>query len=408
MQLDDEARLIRRIARAFSTPDVDVIGVAVSGGGDSMALLHLAAKTGKTIKAVTVDHGLRAGAAAEAAMVGQMCNELGVAHTILEWRDWDGHGNLQAAARQARYKLMTAWAKDSGVGGVLLGHNKDDIAETYLMRLSRKAGIDGLAMMDTAFEKDGVHWARPLCHVSRADLRDYLTRVDVAWADDPSNDDVDFDRVRVRQAMGQLAEIGLTADALHHASVAAKKARSALDYYTAVEARAHVQQDQGDLIMARHLPIPDDIARRLRSKALQWIGGLDYPPRQSSLQHLETGLALGDQATVAGCLVSIEGDNLRFARELNAVKMTATTIEAIWDKRWQMDGPHSAELQIRALGEGIRDCPDWRQMGHPRASIMAGPAIWRGNELISAPLAGLNDEWTVRIVADFHSYLNTH
>ena len=412
MQLNDAARLTLRVRRAFAPQTPKRVGVAVSGGGDSMALLHLAAAGqaigGPTVYAVTVDHGLREQAANEAALVASVCAKLDIAHQTLEWRDWDGHGNLQAAARSARYRLIREWAGQIGVEGMMLGHTMDDVAETYVMRLSRKAGIDGLALMDTQFERDGLAWARPLTQVRRDDLRDYLRSVDANWVDDPSNDDVDFDRVRVRQALGVLTDLGLEAPALHHASHAARQAREALDHYTMQEAQTHVIQQGGDVILPRTPPVPDDILRRLKTKAVQWLGGLVYPPRQTSMTHLETGLAMDGRATVAGCLVSVEGDTLRFAREANAVRMLTSATDGIWDGRWQLDGPHSPDLQIRVLGCAIKDCPDWRETGLPRASLMATPAVWRGDQLIAAPVAGLSNGWTERIVADFHSSLVTH
>lgn len=412
MQLNDTVRLTRRVARAFAPDSHDLIGVAVSGGSDSMALLHLAhaaSLEGKArVAAVTVDHGLRPEAAAEAAMVAEVCTELGLPHVVLEWRDWDGHGNLQAAARTARYRLIADWAKGAGVKGVLLGHTMDDVAETYLMRLSRKAGVDGLSMMAQTFERNGLQWARPLLHSTRDDLRSYLRANNKPWVNDPSNDDVDFGRVRVRKALVQLQDLGLTRHSLHHASHAAGQARDALDYYTSQEATRLVQQDQGDLILPRYPDIPSEMSRRLRSKALQWLGGLDYPPRQSSLTHMETGLALDGRATVAGCLVSVEGQTLRITREANAVKMTECATDQVWDRRWAFDGPHADDLTIRMLGDGIQGCPEWRDAGLPRASLLASPAIWRGGRLIAAPIAGLPNGWTARIVADFHSSLVTH
>lgn len=412
MQLNDAARLTRRVARAFAPDTPDRVGVAVSGGGDSMALLHLAHAAmrdgGLQVYAVTVDHGLRPEAPAEAAQVAAICADLGLPHTTLEWRDWDGHGNLQAAARTARYRMIADWANGLGIAGVMLGHTMDDVAETYLMRLSRKAGVDGLAMMDQQFTRAGLRWARPLTHVGRAELRAYLTSLDAAWVEDPSNDDVDFDRVRVRKALVDLDALGLPATALHHASHAAREARDALDYYTGQEAAKHVRMQFGDLLMPARPDLPPEMLRRLKSKAIQWVGKLDVPPRQTSITHMETGLAFDGRATVAGCLISVEGSTLRLTREANAVRMLRCATMQVWDGRWALEGPHDSDLTIGVLGRGIETCPDWRDAGLPRASVMASPAIWRDDQLIAAPIAGLQNGWTARIVADFHSSLVTH
>ncbi len=407
----DDLRLVHWVGRAFPKRP-NKIGIAVSGGGDSMALLHLAARwsaqAGHSIAAVTVDHGLRDGSDKEAAGVAAFCKSLGISHDTLVWNTWDGHGNLQAAARDARYKLMGEWATENKVGGIMLGHTMDDGAETFLMRLSRKAGIDGLAAMDRNFERNGLTYARPLWMCRRDELRDYLLRNGVEWVDDPSNDDVDFERIRVRKALVQLDELGLRADGLQHAATAMRQARDALEHYTAKEALRHVTAEAGDLTMPLRPDLPDEITRRLRSKAIQWMGNLPYPPRQAAMQHLMDGLTLEGKHTLGGAIVTAQDGHMRIVREPNAVRQVTCATTEIWDGRWALDGPHDASLHIAALGDGIAQCADWRGANLPRASVMASPAIWQGDTLIAAPLAGLQCGWSARIVADFHSYVVAH
>ena len=143
------------LAAAQTDHTIDNLVVAVSGGGDSMALLHVAQAwgraQGKAVSALTVDHGLRDEAATEAARVAEICADFGVAHRTLDWPDWDGQGNLSAAARAARYDLIGQWAARHGLAGVALGHTADDVAETLLMRMARRAGVDGLAATATRF-----------------------------------------------------------------------------------------------------------------------------------------------------------------------------------------------------------------------------------------------------------------
>lgn len=388
------------------------IGVAVSGGGDSTALLHLvsrwAAHVGAAVQVVTVDHTLRHGSADEARSVADFCAALGLRHDTLVWDTWDGHGNVQAAARTARYGLMSNWARAAEVATICLGHTQDDVAESYLMRLSRKAGIDGLAEMDRQFRRSGLDWCRPLLPVSRADLRDYLARQSLGFVDDPSNDDVDFERVRARQAVTTLADFGLTAAALQHAAQTARTARDALDYYTATEARRHARLEGGDIILTDLSALPTEMRRRLWAKSVQWMSRNGYPPRASTIQSLQEGLSLNGQATGAGCLAIQQGRDVRIAREPNAVKTQTAAAPGTWDQHWQVSGPAGKNLEIRPLGEAITQCPDWRETGMPRAALRATPAVWDGDTLIAAPVAGLQNGWTARIVADFHTWLDAH
>jgi len=194
----DDGGLIHAVDTAFSENEPKTVGIAVSGGGDSMALLHAAIHradlAGTALEAVTVDHGLREEAAEEANMVARYCATFGIPHTTLKWNGADASGNIASAGRDARYRLISNWAKSRAIGGVLLGHTLDDIAETFLMRLARKSGVDGLSMMETQFERNGMRWSRPFWQHARADLRDYLIRHGVPWVDDPTNDDEAYER----------------------------------------------------------------------------------------------------------------------------------------------------------------------------------------------------------------------
>jgi tRNA(Ile)-lysidine synthase len=118
--------------------------------------------------------------------------------------------------------------------------------------------------------------------------------------------------------------------------------------------------------------------------------------------NMDVALAEADRFTFAGCMVTRRsnedgvGSDLRFSREFNVVKDLVTATDALWDGRWALDGPHDPVFEVRALGEALSDCPDWRETGIPRSSLLASPAIWYKNELISAPLAGFSNGWTAK------------
>lgn len=410
----EDAGLLHFIDIAFGPgAQPGTVGVAVSGGGDSMALLHLAWRwsglTGVPVAAVTVDHGLRPEAAEEAALVAAFCAPRGIPHDVLRWRDRPATGNLMAAARDARYRLISGWARGRGIGHVFLGHTADDIAETFLMRLARRAGVDGLAMMEARFDRHGILWARPLWQQSRADLRDYLTRQGLSWVEDPTNADDSRQRTRARAALAALRGLGIDAEVLKDVSLHMLMARGALDYYAAEEAGRLVHIEGGDLVLDRRPrpPVPPEIERRLLSAAIRWVGRLDYPPRGGALLRLDADLALGGSATLGGCLVTAEqgGKALRIAREHAAVAGLTGPTDAVWDRHWKLEGPHAPDLHVAALGEAVPDCPDWRGSGLPRASLMASPAVWRGTDLVAAPLAGLGPDWTAQIVTPFAQIL---
>ncbi len=367
----------------------------MSGGGDSLALLYLAVEAGCNVTVATVDHGLRAESGAEALAVAQVCAALGVTHEILPWQ-WDGQGNLQDAARRGRYRLLADWARRHGLRTVALGHTEDDIAETFLMRLARDAGVDGLAAMAARREVEGVVFLRPLLAAGRADLRGWLLGRGLPWADDPSNENDRFDRVRARRALAAMAEVG--AGGAEIAALAAKMAdvRVALEAATADAAARILRIDRGDVIidMAGLAALTAEIRRRLMLASVMWIGSADYGPRGAEMERFIAAALAGRVATLAGCKTSHARGRMRLTREFRAVAGLESPMDEIWDGRWRISGPETDDCTVGALGEaGLALCGDWRLSAMPRASLLASPAVWRGDVLIAAPLAGFGRGW---------------
>lgn len=411
--------LVHFVDTAFFDKDPAKVGVAVSGGGDSMALLHVAKcradLAGTSLEAVTVDHGLRPEAANEAALVADFCAEHDIPHTTLTWDGSNAEGNVAAAARDARYLLIANWAKSRGIGGVLVGHTADDVAETFLMRLARKSGVDGLALMDVRFDRHGVSWARPFWQQSRAELRDYLRRHDVPWVDDPTNDDESHDRPKARKALAALAPLGITADGLKTVALNMTSARTALEHYAFEESRRVVRTEAGDIVIPLRPspPIPEDIKRRLWTAAVWSFGGGPYPPRHSAMMELDHGLLMTGKHTLAGCMVTQKDGEVRFSREPAAcegdVDFPAKANSQIWDGRWRIrrldDCIETGALTIRALGKALSEVPDWAATGLSKSTLKVTPAIFDGDRLVAAPSAGLQNGFEARIVAGLSSFL---
>lgn len=379
----------------------------MSGGGDSVALLHVLAQafadSTTTLSAVTVDHGLRPGSADEARQVGDIAASLGVSHDVLTWEGWDGEGNLQAAARDARYRLMAQWAKEREISDLAVGHTADDQAETVLMRLARSSGVDGLAGIPRRRAMQGITIVRPLLDVTRETLRSYLTDHGLAWVEDPSNVDTRFERIRFRAAAPQLAELGLTADVLSDVAKNMARAREALDWYAFVAAREMVQLDGGDVLidLRKFRTLPDEIARRLLVHALCWIGGGPYQPRREAVAEAMAAIRAGKTTTLHGCLVLSHGGLIWICREFNAVRTQKAMRQETWDNRWRiaMSGPVPHNLSLHALGQkGLRQCGDWRQTGRPYAALMASPSVWEGDRLLAAPQAGLHNSIKIELI----------
>jgi tRNA(Ile)-lysidine synthase len=391
------------------------IAVAVSGGSDSMAVLHLmagvAAHEGFALHAVTVDHALRAESAAEAAQVARVCAGLGVPHQVLRWEHGTVAGNLMDAARKARYDLMAKWAVAQGVSHIVLGHTADDQAETFLMGLARGAGIDGLVGMRRSWDHGAVQFLRPFLVMPRADLRAYLTRQGVAWIDDPSNQNDRYTRVKARRALKALKPLGISVDRLNEVIVHLLEAQGAVIAATTHAAEQVCRVDAGEVIFDRKLWRQEggEVQRRLLIAALRWISGAGYAPRGSGVFRVLMAIEQGQDATLAGCRIRVSDTRFRVVREPKAVAGLVCAPGNLWDRRWQVDGPFEPVHVVRALGaEGLRQCKSWKDTGHSRDSLLVSPAVWYNEVLIAAPLAGFSAGFNARIVAPFSHFVLSH
>jgi len=290
------------------------IGLAVSGGGDSLALLRLAIHAFRgRIAVATVDHGLRPEAHAEARRVAALCASLAVPHAILRPETPITLGNVSQKAREARYGALARWAASHGIPRVLTAHSRDDAAESFLMRAAHGSGIAGLALMpaETAIPhgaETGVRLVRPLLGWSRAELRAVAEAAGWPIADDPSNSDGKYDRARIRALIA--ASPDLPAGPLARTARNLAEAEEALRWLveeawvTRVEAEPHA-------IRIDAAQLPRELRRRLAARAIRTLRA-DPAWSGEGLDGLVDRLDAGRTATLAG-VVARPGPPWRFA-----------------------------------------------------------------------------------------------
>lgn len=300
------------------------VGLAVSGGSDSMALMWLAARWAKQtfraprLSVLTIDHGLRAESAAEARAVADRAGRLGLFPVILEWRGDKPQTGLQAAAREVRYGLLCRWCLDHGAEALLTAHTADDQAETFLMRLARGSGIDGLAGIRPEL-RDPMPVLRPLLTVSRARLQATLRAAHETWIEDPSNEDVRYERVRWRRALATIEAAGIPAAMIAMSAGRLERSREALEHAVAVlEAKAVRHETDHAILALRTIEgEPQEFVIRLLQRLVARYGGKSEPPQLSAVERLAQWIAAGEGGgrTLAGCHVARRQDVLQFARE---------------------------------------------------------------------------------------------
>lgn len=286
------------IAAALGRPVAagERLAVAVSGGPDSLALLELAAHDFcSRVTAITVDHGLRAASAAEAAGVAAQCAARGIAHVTLRRDGPPITRNVQAAARAARYGLLGDWCAAHGHGLLLTAHHADDQAETLLMRLNRASGATGLAGIRAARPlRPGVSLVRPLLGMRKAELADIAAAAGWQVVDDPSNRDPRHDRSRVRAA---LAASGLDVPALARAAAHLADEAAALDWAADLAWQGRVTAG-GTALRLDARGLPAALVQRLLARAVAMLG--NGTPRGSDVAHLAARLSAGQAGTLAG------------------------------------------------------------------------------------------------------------
>ncbi len=291
-------------------PNVKHLAVAVSGGADSMALLHALLPTAHqhhiTLHVLTVDHGLRHASAHEARQVSDWVHA--ITHTpklhctILTDPNPLPSGNTQEQARELRYRLMEAYCLKHHITHLCVAHHADDQAETLLLRLERGSGVDGLAAMAPARPHGSITLLRPLLATQAALLRHYLRHKNQAWIEDPSNQNEAYHRNRLRNLLTSLgrSEASLLTERMAVTAKHMARARTALEHYTHQAIAACTQQENPSttkLALTPWAKLPEEIRLRVLARLLEQIGQQSHPPRFAKLQRLEQMLHAHTQKT---------------------------------------------------------------------------------------------------------------
>lgn len=399
--------------------------LAVSGGGDSVALLRAfaGAEAGlrhppRRIVVATVDHGLRAGSRQEAAWVAALSARLGFSHRLLAWQGEKPANGLQVAAREARHRLLAALASEIGAAAVVTAHDRDDQRETLAMRAERiraasqpdivaeadgaeadSRSVDGIRLRGLAgiapatLVEGGVWFLRPFLGLARAALRAWLGSIGQDWLEDPSNDDPRFERVRVR---GRLAEGDAGDGAWVRAACNLAHRRTALAAAAGNWLRARVVVHGG--IVAT---FPDDAACNTTPAGLEAIatlvailGGRSHRPATDRLPALVAFLAAPAMRRMTVSRVVLERADgqihlLRERRGLPVPIALSAGETVLWDGRYRITAPSAGGRQAGVHVAPASDRDVARALAGGRLSTLR-PSIARralAAEPALAPLA---------------------
>ncbi|HEX3430197.1 MAG TPA: tRNA lysidine(34) synthetase TilS [Rhizomicrobium sp.] len=292
--------------------------VAVSGGADSLALMFLLAdwaaaerRPGPVV--LTVDHGLQPHATRVARDVVKRAAQRGLCAHVLRWTGRKPSADIEAAARDARYRLMGTWCRSKGPRSLFIAHSLEDQAETFLLRLMRGSGVDGLAAMTPVAPFPGpgcenLRIVRPLLGVQRAKLRAFLLRRNEPWLEDPMNADIRFARARLRGAWPALREMGFSTERIAAAAGHLARARAALEQAAsdllAISCRS---VENGVLLDGGAIAaVPEEIGLRALARVLMQVSGRHYRPRFERLERVAAAIRLQELRggrTLHGCCI---------------------------------------------------------------------------------------------------------
>ncbi|MFN3743450.1 MAG: tRNA lysidine(34) synthetase TilS [Hyphomicrobiaceae bacterium] len=439
--MDADAPITDDEIRALFEPVLTApVALAVSGGVDSMALMHVAQRALALLPpspgtlqhpdrprliVLTVDHGLRPGSAEDAAWVAVQAEAAGLPCRVLTWTGEKPTHGIQAAARAARYHLMHGALIEEArpFGGVerklLTAHHCEDQAETFLMRLARGSGIDGLSAMqrvaripaapvtDSACGA-GVTVVRPLLDLPKSRLVATLREAGLEWREDPSNEQADFERVRVRKALTSLSDLGIASEAIARSAKRISRARSAIERAAREAAHKCVAWHDGQF---GSVPVDalcdfsEEIAIRILRLLISAYGGEAPDPQLSEIELLAERIRATSArpwparaATLGGCRLDWRpGGELRVWREAGRVGLPTLQVlpgdqAVVWDRRFllsaaaELDGP----IEVRALdAAGWRalkaERPDLGKLRLPPGAATTLPGCWRGSVLLAVP-----------------------
>ncbi len=411
---DDELAALFDPLRAYAS-----VALAVSGGGDSLALMHLYARwreLGGVVQpalVVTIDHGLRASSTEEARFVANEAAGLGLSHETLPWTGIKPTSGLQNAAREARYRLLAMrLARESKPAAIVTAHTRDDQAETLLMRLARGSGVGGLSGMTLRRPLPGadgrpsaIDLVRPLLTVPGARLRASLLAAGRRWIDDPTNANLDHERPRLRAARPTLDELGLTDAALARTSERLRRADEAIEAATLALAAAAMTEIAGlsaTLDRAAFDDAPAEIRIRLLGHILARLGGEHPRARLLEVERLVARLersANGPMSgTLAGCRIAAVIGRLDVWRETGRAGLPAVTLQPgetdVWDRRFEvrLDFAAPGPVDVRALAgnelAGLRcQLPHLLALSAP-VGIVAAAGTQEGGTAVIAPAGG--------------------
>ncbi|ABD44830.1 tRNA(Ile)-lysidine synthetase [Ehrlichia chaffeensis str. Liberty] len=376
----------------------DNFAIAVSGGIDSMTLLHLSARycNKNTPIVLTVNHGLRPEAAQEALFVFQHSQNLNLKCHILNWHGKLPESNIQSSARRIRYKLLLQWCNENRIKYLMVAHQKNDQAETIMIRLERGSGLDGLAGMQEYTYLNGICILRPLLSASRTELLQYANKNNITWINDTSNNNKKYKRTLYRNMLEITDNPEVLINRLYTASEHIKRSLNCILHYVRLatdQCLEFTNLGHINIKLDIFLTLPEEISIRLLTYSIMSIGQQKYKPRYSKLSNIFSKIKNNKHKiaqTLCGCKITTNHNNIiSITREVSAIQEltinSATNIVIEWDNRFKISIVNSNADNVTVSSLNNNYIPEELKKLH-REAVRCLPILKHKNKIVAYPL----------------------
>ncbi len=394
------AKLIKAFDLYVMSPK---IAIAVSGGLDSMVLMNLANASkkinSKNIHIIVIDHNLRKGSKEEALFVKEEANKLGLKSVILTWQGKKPTSKIQETARKERYSLLFDYCKENYISDLFIGHHLDDQIENFIFRMFRGSGIVGLTSFSNFSKRENINLIRPLIEISKSDLLVFAKKQKIKWVEDPSNLNLNFDRIKIRNTLQNFYDSGFDK------KLFLKSINDDIDFVAESYVSKYIEVHENIFVSIGKeffIKTPNEIQMRIVKNCIRLFAPNNlYSPKDIKIINLLKWMKKNSNIkakTLGGTLFRKKNNEIILYKEvknLNNIKPIDISKSEFkcWDNRFLIKANKNFNGKVSYLGpEGVKALKSKNidiskaKKNAPIAAVYSSPAIWDKKRLISAPI----------------------
>ena len=404
------------------------IAIAVSGGIDSMVLMKISSLSKKiksnNIHILTINHDLRKGSKEETLFVRKEADKLGLKVSILTWKGKKPKSGIQEKARKKRHNLLFNYCKKNNISDLFFAHHLDDQIENFIFRMFRGSGIVGLTSFSNFSKIDKINLIRPLIDTPKSDLLLFAKKQKIEWIEDPSNLNLDFDRVKIRNVLKNFYDSGFDKKLFLKSIRKLKSINEDIELLTGDYITKYIEVYENIYVSIKKeffSNSPKEIQMRVIKNCISFFAPEQlYSPKDIKIINILNWIKCNpkvDSKTLGGTLFKKNNNVIILYKEVNKlshikpVNISKSEFKS-WDNRFLVKSNVKIDGKISYLGpEGVKILKSKKidvnkaKKNAPIAAIYSSPAIWQKKRLISAPIFDYHYNSSVNIEIKKISYM---